>query len=607
MAKITIAAFDGEYPRTSDTMLPDNAASLASNVRLYSGELRTWNGPLLEEDLNVADLDTVFRFENPSTLAHKWLAWDSDVDVQRSSLDDTTDFRLYYTGSGTPKKTNWTKASVAAISGYPYPGEYYEMGVPAPTVKPTVAATSGASLAAETRYYVYTYISVFGTLEEESAPSPVSNSVTITASQSVNVSAFTAPPTTNYNITKIRVYRTLPGEASSGAYVYVGEFNVSTLPHTHNDDLLSTAVGEPLATTLWTVPPSTLKGLTSMANGMMAGFVGNTVYFCEPYFHHAWPVGYAQSVPSQIVGLGSYGTTLIILTKSRPWLCTGVHPDSMSMEQLSIPEPCISKRSIASDQYGILYASPNGIVSIGPNTRKVISEQLFRREEWDRFSPDTMIGAIYDGKYFLTYQSATEGNKTMVVSRDDKPALSFLDIRASAFFTDIQQGNLYYLNTDDDIVYQIDADTLNPLIYEWHSKRIMLPRGVTFSCVRVDVDEDQIADNSIYADLLASITAANVAITGRTDGEVNGSEWDGYAFGGSALAELPQESSTVTSTIIIQGEKRTDYASLTIDSFTPRRLPGFRSREYIIKLSGTVNVRSITLATSFEELRSGQS
>lgn len=601
--KLTIAGFDGEFPRMSKTMLPDNGASKASNVRLYSGELRTWNGPLFDYDTETAGLKTIFRFENPSTLAHVWLAWPTDVDVQRSSLDDTTDFRLYYTGDGTPKKTNWSMASTPDTVGHPYPGGYLEMGVPAPAVKPDVTATSGASLGPETRYYVYTYVSTFGTLKEESAPSPPSSSVDITASQSVDISNLTSPPAGAYNITQIRFYRTLPGETTGGAYVFVGEIDIEDIALGFNDDLLSTQVGEPLATALWTEPPAGLKGLTSIANGMMAGFIGNTVYFCQPYFHHAWPISYAQSVPDQIVGLGSYGTSLIVLTKNKPYILTGTDPSTMSVEQLTIPEPCITKRSIASDQYGVLYASPNGIVSIGPSTRQVISNELFRREEWSKFSPDTMIGAIYDGKYFLTFQSATEGNQTMVVSRDDKPALSFLSIRASSFFTDIQQGNLYYLNTEDDIVYQLDADDLNPLTYEWHSKRFMLPRGVTFSVVRVDVDEDQIADNSIYQELLESIKEANEAITGDTDGEVNGHEVDGFAINGSILQELPQPSSTVTSTLIIQGEKRTDYASLTIESFSPRRLPGFRSREYVIKLSGTVNVRSVTLATSMEELR----
>lgn len=601
--KLTIAGFDGEFPRMSKTMLPDNGASKASNVRLYSGELRTWNGPLFDYDTETAGLKTIFRFENPSTLAHVWLAWSTDVDVQRSSLDDTTDFRLYYTGDGTPKKTNWSMASTPDTVGHPYPGDYLEMGVPAPTVKPDVTATSGASLGPETRYYVYTYVSTFGTLQEESAPSPPSSSVDITATQSVDISNLTAPPAGAYNITQIRFYRTLPGETTGGAYVFVGEIDIEDIALGFNDDLLSTQVGEPLATALWTEPPAGLKGLTSIANGMMAGFIGNTVYFCQPYFHHAWPISYAQSVPDQIVGLGSYGTSLIVLTKNKPYILTGTDPSTMSVEQLTIPEPCITKRSIASDQYGVLYASPNGIVSIGPSTRQVISNELFRREEWSKFSPDTMIGAIYDGKYFLTFQSATEGNQTMVVSRDDKPALSFLSIRASSFFTDIQQGNLYYLNTEDDIVYQLDADDLNPLTYEWHSKRFMLPRGVTFSVVRVDVDEDQIADNSIYQELLESIKEDNEAITGDTDGEVNGHEVDGFAINGSILQELPQPSSTVTSTLIIQGEKRTDYAALTIESFSPRRLPGFRSREYVIKLSGTVNVRSVTLATSMEELR----
>ena len=291
MAKLTVQNFGGEIPRTSDTMLEQNDATLASNVRLYSGELRTWNGPVAQVADIEAAAETIYRFENPSTEDAIWLSWNADVAVQRSSLDDTTDFRLYYTGDGTPKKTNWSMAGDDTAGGV-YPGMYLEMGVPAPTAAPTLAAAAGSSTAAETRYYVYTFVSTFGGITEESAPSPVSSAITITTSQKVNLSAMQTAPAGNYNITHKRIYRTLAGEASDGAYVFVAQIAIATT--TYSDDLLAAALGEPIETEGWTPPPAGLTGLVGMANGMMAGFVGNSVYFCEPYFHHAWPAEYMQ-------------------------------------------------------------------------------------------------------------------------------------------------------------------------------------------------------------------------------------------------------------------------------------------------------------------------
>lgn len=602
--RLQISGFGGETPRTSPTMLKETDATQALNVRLYSGELSVWKGPLLDFETETAGALTCYRFENPSTLEHLWLTWDVDVDVQPSSLDDVTDFRLYYTGDGTPKKTNWDLAEDASSEG-PFPGVSLEMGVPAPETAPTVGATTGASLAAETRFYVYTYISTFGTLLEESAPSPPSASITITASQSVNVSAFATPPTTGYNITHLRVYRSLPGETTSGAFVFVHEIELADIAATYNDNLLAAATGEALTTSLWTEPPDDLLGLTSMANGMMAGFVGNTVYFCEPYFHHAWPVGYAQSVPNQIVGLSSFGSTLVVMTKGQPLAMTGITPSQITVEKIAMPEPCISKRSIAGDQFGVLYASPNGVVGIGPNVKGVITNQLFRRNEWLEYSPETMVGAIYDGKYFASYQSATKGNKTMVISRDDHPALSFLDVRSRGFFNEIQQGTLYYLEPTTNNIYQLDADELNPYTYEWVSKRFVFGKAVTFSALRLDISEVAIDENARYAEILAAIEASNEAIIGPIFDAFNDFEYNEQEINGSILQDVPPPGSTVTATVFLIDEYDVIRAALTIDKFDARRIPPFKSRDLRVKITGTLPVRSITLATTFGEIDNG--
>lgn len=599
MPKLTIQNFGGETPRTGDTELSDSGASLAENVRLYSGELRTWGGPRLEYDPVNASLKTLYRFKNYATSATKWLTWQTDVDVQRSSLDDTTDFRLYYTGDGIPKKTNW---SMATSGGGPYPTTNYNLGVPAPITGPTATAAAGASPLAETRSYIYTYVSTFGTLTEESAPSPPTQ-VTITAAQSVNVAGFATTPVTGLNITARRIYRTQPGENTNGAFVFVAEIAIATT--TYNDNKLVAALGAAITTTTWDEPLAGLKGLTSMANGMMAGFIGNTVYFCEPYFHHAWPSEYAQSIPDQIVGLGSYGNTLVVMTQAQPYAMIGVNPSQMSVEKISMPEPCISKRSIAFDQYGVLYASPNGIVGIGPGVRKVISNELFRRNEWQEYAPETIIATIYDGKYFATFASTVQGNKTMVVSRDDYPALAFLTFVGAGFFSDQQEGQLYYINTLDDVIYQLDSDQINVYQYQWISKRFVLPQGISWSCLRLDIDEVEIDNNSTYAALIAAIAASNALITGPTFGLFNEAPFNHYAVNGSNLTEVPPPGASVSANVILIGEKGEVKSSTTVERYGYYRIAPFRSREITIKLTGNLRIRSVSIATSLEELRGG--
>ena len=600
MAKIKIQNFGGEVPRTSPTMLKDSDATQAMNVRLYSGELRVWGGPLQEFIPVEANVASIYKFINPTTLQELWLTWITDVDVQPSSLADESDFRLYYTGDGTPKKTNWTMAGDDTLGGV-FPGVFLEMGVPAPTGAPTVADTaSGSALSAEDRYYVYTHVSTFGSITEESAPSPVSALVTVAVGHKVTVNGFAALPTGNYNITHRRIYRTLPGEQTDGSFVFVAEIPVATASYV--DDLLATQVGEPLATNLWNTPPDNMIGLTSMANGMMAGFVGNTVYFCEPYFHHAWPIQYAQSVPDEIVGLGSYGNTLIVMTVGQPYAMVGIAPDQITVEKISMPEPCVAKRSIAADAYGVLYASPNGIVAIGPNDRAVITNSLFRRNEWQEYAPTTVVGAIYDGKYFASFQSGSKGAITMVISRDDYPALSFMDFRARTFFNELRSGALFFVNPENDIIYQLDGDPQHPLFYQWQSKRLVFEKALSWSCLRVDVSELEIEGNTTYANLIQDIIDANAGIVDDI-GAFNDVAFDVWAYNTSLLQEIPPPSSSVSATILLIGEMDETMAALTINSFDPIRVPAFKSRELKIKLTGNLSIRSVSLATSFRELR----
>lgn len=600
MPKLRIASFDGERSRESDTTLPENWAQQADNVRLYAGELRAYRGSQFTFSPVTVGSQTIYNFVNPLTNNNLWLTWDTRVNVARGSLADNTDFRLYYTGDGAPKKTNWALAGDATLSGE-YPGEFMDMGVPAPTTAPTVAATTGTSTATDTRFYVYTFVNTFGSLEEESAPSPVSASVTITTSQSVNITGLETAPVGDHNITAIRIYRTVPGEATLGAYLFVKEISIGTT--STNDDLGADDLGESITTIGWAEPPDDLQGIISMANGMMAGFVGNSVYFCEPYFHHAWPAEYIQSIPDQIVGLGSYGNTLVVLTENSPWLMIGVDPAQMSVERLTLPEPCISAPSIASDEYGVVYASPNGLVSIGNGGRGVITHALFRRKDWQEYSPDTFVGAIFDGNYFGSFQSADFGNRTMVLSREDKPALSFLSIRADAFYTDVGEGELYYLDNVTDDIYKVDADSLRPFTYEWVSKRFFYGQGFSWSCVQIDVDKVQLADNTDYLALLAEIEAANELLV-PAGGSLNGAGLNVYLLNGNNLATLPLPSALLQTTFFLLGEEGEELAVLNVDDFRPYRLPPSRSRVYQIKMTGNLNIRSVTLATSVQELRS---
>lgn len=611
MPRLQISEFAGIIPRRSPTMLRENDAQVAENTKLYAGELGAWLGPDLVYAPTNTDAETIFLLRNTANSQSRWLTWSptgaslttsGDVDVVRSPLTDTSDFRVYYTGDGAPKKSNWTMS--AAGTGA-FPQTSYPMGVTAPTGAPTLTDITAAGTVAETRYYVYTNVATFGAVKEESAPSPA-RAITIAAGEGVAVTGFTAAPS-GQNVTHRRIYRTAAASSSVGTYAFVAEIPVATT--TYNDTLKAISLGEALPSIGWSTPPAGMTGLTAMANGMLAGFLDNTVYFCEPYTPHAWPDAYGQTVPHRIVGLASYGNTLVVMTDGNPYLMSGSHPDTITVERIPLPEPCVSKRSIVSDGYGVVYASPNGLVSIGNSFRGVLTNELFRRDEWQKFNPASLVATIHDGRYYAAFSSSTYGSKTLVVSRDDVPTLCFLNISARDFAVDDLTGDLYYLAEADGKIYKFNSDATKPLTYQWRSKRFVLPQGMTFSAIKLDLDRDQAEDATLYNQLVDEISTTNQAIFagGATDleAEVNSGALNSMALNHSILQPLPTSGDLAFCNVLIFGERNALVAALTITDFSPRRLPPFRARELEILIVGNLRIRSLRLATTVQELADG--
>lgn len=691
MPLLRIQGFDGEIPRTSATMLADNQAQVADNVKLYSKELRYWRGPEVESYEPPSDTATLYKYYHDTSDSYEWLTWSTDVDVVRSPVADTTYFRLYYTGDGAPKKTY----NSAAISGSgPYPASSYNMGVPAPTGAPTISRASasrnvtltiadpcvvtladhgikngeaiqflttgalptglavgttyyvknittdtfevaatvdGASIAtsgsqsgthsvfsaenAESRVYVYTYISTFAGITEESAPSPASEILTVYFGDTVTVNSFSTAPTSGYNITGIRIYRSVTGETTDN-YLLVDEIAIAT--SSYADSKTASQLGEAVGTIGWTPPPSDLAGLTSHPSGSLVGFSGNTVYFSEPFFPHAWPLAYAISVPDEIVGLGVFGTSVVVATDRNPYVITGSFPGTMSSEQVPIVEPCVSKRSIRSDEFGTVYASPNGLVGIGPGMRGVITSNLFAYNEWTEYQPSLIAGAVTNNQYFAIYPSNSNNFKTMVINRSDVPALSFIDMQATCVHVDSKSSFVYYIDAADRLIKRWDADDLNPIAFTWKSRRFTLPVGTTFSALKLDADYGAIADAQTYNETVAQIEARNAAkFSGNLLGTLNSAElnysyndtsivygntYHGIELNGSTLENIPLPAALRSVQIVFCADGERVDPSMTITSFDPIRIPPFKCRTLEVEIVGTVNVRSLSLATTVAEL-----
>lgn len=598
MPRLSLRGMTGISPRTGPTELQDNQAVVANNVKLQSGELRPWRKPVVVFDPVQTGVRTVYKLDGTPP-ATTWLEWVTDVDVVSGPINDTSDFRIYYTGAGTPKKTNYALATSAAGAR---PTSFLEMGVPAPTAAPTLAVTGGVT-PVEDRAYITTFVSTFGSLKEESGSSPAALA-TGNANGTWTVSGFTAPPAGAYNITHRNIYRSLAG-SQAVSYLFVAQIPIADTSYA--DTKTSASLGLPITTLGFAPPPAGLQGLVAMPNGMLVGFVDNTVWFCEPYLPHAWPAKYSLSVGAKIIGLGVYNNTLVVCTNSNPILISGNAPGAMSQETSPMVQPCVSKRSITYDQYGVLYASPFGLVGIGPGMQDVVSKSLYTGDEWTLLNPSSLTGVLYNNSYIGFYETQTK-RASIVLTRGDTPPLVTYDFPASAAFVEASTGKVFAVSASDNNLYQLDADPINNMTYVWESKPFVMPRPASFACFQVDADYRYMFDVEAINAVKQAIITANAALFAANDGvslggEFNSSMANVFMFNASRLQDVPNDAESRNIQVFISADGK-PVMNASVFSLEPIRMPsGFKAYEWSFRFSGNSPMRSFSVATSVSELK----
>jgi len=600
MAGLKLSAFAGIAPRVGVALLKDNEAETAINTKLYSGELRSWNKPNEVAGANniVANAMSIYKHKDASG-GDLWLSWTTDVNVVPSPIFDTGQSPIYYTGSGTPKKTNSTLSETGSS---PYPGDYYEMGVPAPTSAPSVSAAGGSGTA-ESRVYLFTYISLFGTIEEESAPSPASSVISVLPGGTVTVSGLgTTAPAGDYNITTKRIYRAVSG-TNSTIYLKVADVSIGTA--SYSDTKTATQLGVALSSSNYNPPPSDLQGISSMANGILVGFRENEIYFSEPYIPHAWPAEYSLTVEYPIVGIGCFGESVVVATQGNPFVISGSTPQSMSQAKIPLFEPCVSKRSIVSDDTGVMYASPNGIVKIAQGFAGLATNGLFTRDEWQRKKPSTMLGAILDGAYYLFWEDITnEIQRCLILDRNEvASALTETSVYTKASFVDPTSAQLYFSINDE--INEWEGNSNSYLSYEWLSKLFILPRPLNFSALQVEANfEDVDLANALIAENAAVVAANQALFSSGADlmAALNAHVVNSMYVNGSLMAETPDE----VSSRFIQISIYCNGTLVTTRQITDRnayRLPsGFKGDRWQFKVTGNVPIKAIKFAETAKEL-----
>jgi|TARA_R110000787_G_scaffold880_1_gene3205 hypothetical protein len=141
MPGFKIEKFFGKAPKIAPELLPNTSAQIASNIKLYSGDLIPYPTPVIVDNTErTGTIKKLHALRTPGTGELKWLSWLTDVDIATpSGAADADEQRFYYSGDGVPRVSTY---ALATTGSEPYPLNYYDLGLPLPV---TVASVSAAT------------------------------------------------------------------------------------------------------------------------------------------------------------------------------------------------------------------------------------------------------------------------------------------------------------------------------------------------------------------------------------------------------------------------------------------------------------------------------
>lgn len=592
MASQKITGFLGLIPRNSERLLPDMAAQIAENVNLTSGEIMPTRVPyLVYAPSTIGEYFAAFRAEYHG--AEKWRLWETDVDIIRAPLSPDVEARYYWTGDGCPRYATFTNFGTTD----------WALGIPSPTIQPT-ATHSGGTGSAVSRSYCYTFYQP--STGEETGPSSPSAIVSGKVDGTWTISGFSNTPVNTRAVAfntvglKQRLYRTAGNSAS---WQLVAERAVSLANWT--DAASDSAIlGDELISSGWEPPPVGMKGIIVLPNGAAVGFYGNQILFSESFQVHAWPLAYRHQVESDIVGIAAYGTTVIICTKTRPFVATGGSPESVSIESFSEVWPCLSKQSVCSVGDGVVFATRHGLAYIGQSGNDIITKSLYTAEEWNPLNPASMVVRVADGRLFIGY--IPDGGyirQLLRIDRGEAAELTAFSGDCNALYVDTLSGRLYLVS---DKVYLFDGAYGSRNTFVWKSKQIELTELVNFGAALIDWQgtmtptEVQAAYSQFVADQSANQVVISDSLQVGAFGQV-GFNTDPIN-GASSIVEPRSPAESLEYTIF---DHDTPVFSINVVPGVAFRLPsGYKTDVISHQLVGNVRVKSIKIAETMTGLKS---
>lgn len=356
-----------------------------------------------------------------------------------------------------------------------------------------------------------------------------------------------------------------------GDYDFVDDFNYRSLFN-------------PLRSDNYDPPPEDLQGLIVFQNNIMAGFVGNTVYFSVPGQFHAWPPDFARTFEYPVVGIIPSGSDLLVLTEGYPYLMSGSDPAVLAQARLSSRYPCLNRKSIVETSFGIVWATHDGLAVFSRSVgAQLLTRVLHSSDTWNEaLNPATIVGVTYKDTYIASHTILSEdgeeilGGAGLVFESDQKAGPTFVDIdfTFTATWYDVDDNKLYLVSGSNGDIYLWDDLTQPSNTIRWKSKTFITPNFVNIGAARLVAD---------YVPGLGSPLWNEV----NTDWELMDELWD--------TADPLTFKLYVNKTLL--------YTTTRSDSTVFRLPTGYKSDTFEVEVEGILRVRAIHLGETPTSLR----
>jgi hypothetical protein len=345
---------------------------------------------------------------------------------------------------------------------------------------------------------------------------------------------------------------------------YYGPFDYS-----FTDNFDYTTLTDVLLSDNYDPPPSGLRGLTRIQNNILAGFVGNTVYFSEPNRPHAWPIAYSISFPFNIVGIAAIAGSALVLTDGYPYILSGSDPSRFGTVRVDALYPCLNSRSIVPMGYGIVWSTHDGLAVFSPGTNaQILTRVLYNQDTWDiAIDPTTVIAEYYGENYFAAH--STGG---FIFEQDQRSGGFFttVDQTFTASWYDSKAGRLFFCTGTSGDVIEWDNLAQPNQTQTWKSKVLKSKEMINLGAARV------IADYGTTTFLWNEGPAVTVP-----------GSWESTTTLWNATDEI---------TFTLWADKQEVFTT-TLNDMQVFRLPtGYRTDTYEVEVESNVRVRAIHLA-----------